>query len=104
MVPEGRSPDGGKDVSTFRYSPEDDDQPLVAIVEAVAWVKGEDVRDLDPLQRVVDIEALQAQMRAESSQFTSSRADSDSDELEVTFQYEGCEVSVSRGTIRISRD
>lgn len=100
-APEGRAPDGGEDETTFRYSLEEDDQPLVAIVEAVAWIKGVDFRDLEPLYRVIDVEELRKHMNREPSQFNPARSDSDHGDPEVTFRYEGCEVTVDRDTIRV---
>lgn len=101
MVPEGRAPDDGADDPTFRYSPEEEDQPLVAIVKAVAWVKGVDVRDLEPLHHVVDVDKLREHMSEDSGRSNQSSVDSDPAELEVTFQYEDCEVTVGRGTIDV---
>lgn len=104
MVPEGGPSGDEEDGPTFRYSPEEDDQPLVAIVEAVASVRGVDVRDLRPLHHVIDIDELRVYMGLESSQFTRSSADADYDEREVAFHYEGCEVTVGPGTIRVRQE
>lgn len=98
-----RSPDGGEDTPSFRYSLDEDNQPLIAIVEAVAWVKGVDVRELEPLYHVVDVEKLREHLRG-PSEFTRSSAGPDRDDPEVTFRYEDCTVTVRPDTITVRRE
>lgn len=102
MVPEGSGSNDGRDEITFGYSLEREAQPALAIVNAVAWVKGVDGRDLDPLQQVIDIGALAALLRQEQTEFTRSPGEEEPVELQVTFPYEGYVVTVTEDEVRVS--
>lgn len=91
--------DSSGDPFTFQYPPDTDDQPLLAIVESVAWVKGVDARELDPLHSVIDVDTLTDLLGRERPEF--DRSPNDPSNLTVTFRYEGCLVTVRRGHIAV---
>lgn len=62
--------------------------PVVAIVRAVAAVSNRDPTEMDPVHRVVDIDAL-------NTLCTPSTKKRDRDEVAVTFVYNGHRVRVS---------
>lgn len=68
-------------------------EPTTAVVETVAAVTNTKPTDLDVLHDVVDTSALNS--------FLTSNQDDDSDDLRVSFDYQGCTV-VARQTGRIS--
>lgn len=93
---------GAGDTYTFQYSSTDDEQPLVAIVESVAWVRGVDSRELEPLHRVINVDTLNdvlGQPRGEFARGTDAPSG-----LTVTFRYEGCLVTVTQDQITIERE
>lgn len=83
------------------YSIEDVDEPLLTIVEAVADVKGVDTLELQPLQSVINIDSLNTFMSEVSGDFYRSSSDDSTREPLVTFEYEGCEVTVKGRHVRV---
>lgn len=81
------------------YSPTDPDQPLLAIVKAVSELKDQTSRELSPLQRAIDLEALTELLgeRAEGHHHPPQRPTA---EILVRFRYEECEVKVGRTVVR----
>lgn len=105
MAPSGDRPDDSEDVFTFSYPPEADDQPSMAIVEAVSWVKGVPVTELDPLHRTVRTDTLNrffGESTRTGALYRSSERSSPS-ERTMTFGYEGLRVTVAPGEIRVER-
>lgn len=81
----GFDPTTGTFHAAFDAEPGSDvDSAVAAIVKTVATVTNRDATELDPLYWTVDAEALTALV-----------ASSRTDPLEVTFSYEGCQVTVS---------
>lgn len=101
MVPDSPG-DGSGDSYTFHYLADDDDQPLLAIVESVAWVKGVDARELEPLHYVIDIDTLVELLGGQRRDFT--RGANDPGSLTVTFRYEGCFVTVTPEEVTVERE
>lgn len=101
MVPDTTA-DGSGDAYTFHYPTDDDDQPLLAIVESVAWVKGVDARELEPLHHVIDVDTLNALVGGSRPEF--NRAAAKDAELTVTFRYEGCLVTVTSDRIAVEQE
>lgn len=80
------------------YSLENQDQPLLAIVEAVTEVTDRTYHELVPLQRAIDVEALTELLdseRAGSRQSTQRPSPG----MRVRFRYEGCQVEVGRTVV-----
>lgn len=100
MPPDSSDSQDNGDVYTFRYPPEEDEQPALALVNAVAWVKGVDAADLEPIGRVVNVDALSDLLRS-SDEFYRSSSDEDSCDLLVSFTYEDSRVTVRPGEIEI---
>lgn len=92
MVPDPPG-DGSGDSYTFHYLADNDDQPLLAIVESVAWVKGVDARELEPLHYAIDVETLSELLRGRRRDF--ARGADQPSSLTVKFRYEGCLVMVT---------
>lgn len=86
---------------TFRYSIDQSCQPILAIVEAVSWVKGVDARELEPLESAVDVKHLTRLFEDHGRPATRDAGRSRPTDLEVTFQYEGCLVTVTVGGLRV---
>lgn len=105
MDPGGTTPAGSGGEHVFHYSPDDDDQPAIAIAKAVSWVKDVDVCDLEPLHGAVDTEELDALFGNQSAgrEFYRSSNDRATANPTVTFRYEGCRVVVTSDEIRVSR-
>lgn len=103
MEPAAGPSDEMEDGFTFNYTPVDDDQPVVAITRAVAWVKDVDVLDLEPLHNVVDTDGLQQFIKKETNGVETERDSNDPFSAEhcLAFAYEGCNVVVSPGQIYV---
>lgn len=92
-VPTTATPSTDPDGSTARHRWDGETAPSVVIVEAVAEVTGEEPAEMPPLQRTIDMDALESLVgeRGESS-------------VRLSFEYVGTEVTVeSGGTIEVSR-
>lgn len=81
---------------TIQYAADDEDQPLLAIVDSVAWVNGVDVRELQPLHRAVDVDTLEDLLGRDGREFERSAAADAAAAVTVTFQYEGCRITVDQ--------
>lgn len=94
--------DNGK-LHEFTYSNNQGDQLVSAIVKAISWVKGVDVLNLEPLEDTVYTEGLQRIFtgKEEGNDFYRSSAASTSEFPQVSFEYEGCLVTVSPDKISI---
>jgi hypothetical protein len=93
-------PNGARDEEvSVQYAPSDPDEPVSTIVEAVASVKGVDTTALRPLQRTVDTDALHSLISHTESRM--HRSSVDSEDFRVSFDYEGCEVSITRNRVRV---
>lgn len=90
--------DGGSDPSqserpkTLRYGVPQQESHSEAVVKAVAAVTDTSVLDLDPLYDVLDPESLDQSFE---------RQRSDADNMEITFVFNGCDVTVSRGEVTV---
>lgn len=83
----GGSEGGGTNPHSFQYN----DFGVFGLVEAVAWVKNVDPADLDPLQSIIDCDALKALIESQGDTGVT-----------VSFEYEQCRVDVdSQGEIRV---
>lgn len=83
------SGDGGRVETIHRWDAGGNyGSPAESVIEAVAAVTGTDPRRLTPLYDVIDPEALDALFLADDSQPRESIGGT------VTFQFEGCEVTV----------
>ena len=97
-----------RDQFTFDYTGDGPDDLIISVVRAVAWVKGVDVADLEPLDAAVDSDQLIALFEVGSAgEEITRKADghgADGAEVtDVTFRYEGCIVTVGPGSIQIVR-
>lgn len=101
MVPDSPG-NGSGDSYTFHYLADNDDQPLLAIVESVAWVNGVDARELEPLHYVIDVDTLRELLGRQRRDF--SRGADDPSSLTVTFRYEGCLVTVTPDEVTVERE
>ena len=74
-----------------------------AVVEAVAWVKGVDVRDLDPLQNWIDTDVLTDLYGGSSAEEDFYRSSGRGPRVGpcLTFEYEGCTVTLTPEQVRI---
>lgn len=83
----------------FKFSEGSDSSPTVDIVEAVAWVKGVDATDLDPISRYLDADVLEDFYSSEYSgdDFLRGSNDTDSGRICVEFTYEDCLVTILGG-------
>lgn len=103
MDPDASRTDDTGEGHVFRYSAAGEDQPAIAIVKAVSWVKDVDVRALTPLHDVIDTEELQSLFKPRSADggFYRSSGEVTSADQTVTFEYEGCTVTVTDEEIRV---
>lgn len=91
-------PDG----SRFPYSVEDPDEPALTIVEAVSQVRGVDELDLKPLQHVIDTDSLSEILNGEQEFFRGGgQSRGESTDLQIAFEYEGCELTVMRDFVHV---
>lgn len=88
---------------TREYSIEDQEQPLVAIVDAVSEATGVDQQNLVPLERVINVDALTALLKSTRSDFYRS-APSSAPDVKVRFHYKGCLVEVDRSKVVVQLD
>lgn len=86
---------------TFTYSPEERDEPAITIVEAVAWLRNLRSQDLEPLQRIIDVDTLNGIFGGRQREFYGGSTDSGTSGLALSFQYGGCEVTVEQSRIRV---
>lgn len=99
LPPDSGDPDGPY---IFSYNAEEDCQPTLAIVEAVAWVKDTDRLELPPLYEAIDTERLNGLFgRSETGILYRSSSESESTDHALSFEYEGCDVEVTPDEIRI---
>lgn len=89
------------DPGTFQYSCDEVGQPVLAIVKAVSWVKGVDVCDLEPLYAVVDIESVTDLLVNPGQYVYRDDHRSEPADLQITFTYEGCRVTVTPDELRV---
>ena len=93
QVPTATAPSTGPDGSTARYRWDGETAPSVAIVEAVAEATGREPAEMPPLQRTIDMGALESLIaeRGESS-------------VRLSFEYVGTRVTVEAdGAIEVSQ-
>lgn len=84
---------------TFRYRSSENNQPLLAIVNAVSWFKGVDETDLEPIHNVVNIEQVNELFGGGDGDF--HRNTGDAGPIDLRFRYEGCLVTVRDDEIEI---
>lgn len=98
-------PDNGEK-QIFSYSTNQKGQPVSAILEAISWVKGTDISNLEPMENLVDTDGLKQLFtrQAGRSDFYRSSPDSPPEYPQVCFEYEGCLVTVSPGNFSIEPD
>lgn len=87
--------------NTFTYLPEEADEPVITIVKAVALVRGVRDHDLEPLQPTIDVDTLNELFGVQRGEFYRRATDSDTSEIELSFRYEGCKVTVEQGRVRV---
>lgn len=87
-----RQPDA--DVLTIEYDWTENDRPSLGVVKAVAAASGREPTEMPPLQRFVDVEALDALLTHEGAR---------SDGVTASFSYDGHDVVVDgTGAIRLA--
>lgn len=91
-----RGPDDSGGDRSFDFDPAARDHPSSVVVRGVARVTSRDVLDLEPLSDVVDADALDALFdgRGRQGDFYRSSARSETTGLHLSFEYEGCAVTV----------
>lgn len=87
-------PPGNESGNTFAYPAGGDNQPVGAIVQAIAWTKGTGVEDLEPLNDAVDTDALEDLFDGVREEDRRASAEFAPDFPSVSFLYEGCIVTV----------
>jgi len=95
-------PENG-DPHEFTYSIDQGTQLGSAIAEAISWVTGTDVLDIEPLAYVVDPEGLQRLFTGgkKRGDFYRSSAGSTEEYPQVSFEYEGYLVTVYPGRFTV---
>lgn len=96
-------PEESDGVYTFHYSPEEDGQPVIAIVRAIAWMKGVDPSALDPLHHTVDTGELYQYFSSDPPENLLFRSGGTQLDHSARFIYEGCDVEVVPETITVER-
>lgn len=96
-------PSGADNVS-FTFSPEEESEPVVTVVNAVAWTKSVEPLNLEPLHSIVDVEALNQLVTGDAAQASGITKTSEAVGLPVTFRYEGCEVTVEEDRVRVESE
>jgi len=99
-------PPDNREQQIFSYSPDQKGQLVSAIGEAISWVNGTDVPNLEPLENVVDTDGLKQLFTGKEGggDFYRSSADSSVEYPQVSFEYEDCIVRVYPGNISIEPD
>lgn len=93
--------DESADAVSFTYDPDEDYEPLITIVRAVAWANGVDIDDLEPLGNVVNTDALLDLLTHDSRPTYRHPTEAQSEDPGVSFQYEGHTVWVGGGVVRL---
>lgn len=94
--------DGSGNTYTCYYGSDEPDQPLTAIVQAVSAMKGVDVRELEPIYYSIDIERLNG-LAGRHPSTDRGRPTDPPTELMVTFEYEGCRITVGDEHVSVTR-
>lgn len=97
------TPDDANNAVSLSYSTDEVDEPVLTVIEAVATVKGLDETALEPLNHAVDVDALRAIFGTDNEDAGGSTVGDDLAEVTVTFDYEGCEVTVEQNRVHVSR-
>lgn len=93
-------------VNTFAYSADQDGQPVLAIVEATAWLKKTDITNLEPLEDAIDTKALRILFSGKQSR-KDNREQSTHYSPEfphISFMYEECIVTVYPDRIKLESE
>lgn len=88
-------PDGGTDrnrPARLTYAIDDDEKPSTAVVRAVAALTNRRILDLDPLYDVIDPTHIDGVFE---------NADGNQRQIEISFTFNGCAVTITREEIRI---
>lgn len=94
MASNGGTDDDEKE-HEFLFPTGDADERFIDIVEAVADVKGVDVRDLRPLSEAVDVEMLYELLEVlEPNEFYRSSSNEPASRSLFRFEYEGCVIEI----------
>lgn len=93
--------DGSDGRATFDYSSGELDEPALTIVEAVGRITGNERTELDPLESVIDTDALSVLFAGAPGETYGGSARPASTSIAVTFRYEGCVVTVEDGRVRV---
>lgn len=92
--------EAARDDLLVHYAPERPDQPVSAIVDAVSSVKSTDSSELEPLSRVIDTDAL-CDLFGGRDERAVAGGDLAHADPRVTFEYEGCVLTVTADRISI---
>ncbi|WP_246998112.1 HalOD1 output domain-containing protein [Halosolutus gelatinilyticus] len=90
--------DGGSDfdasdpTSELSAAPGEDETPSIVVVRAVATLTNTSPIDLDPLYHAIDPDHLDRVVQS---------ADESAVRMEISFRYQGCEVTVTEDEIRV---
>lgn len=103
MTTESPPASGPEEPYVRQYRAGAPDQPLTAIVEAVSSVKGIDVRELDPIYYAIDIERLNGLAGQNQFGHREGPTEPNPTDLSVTFEYEGCQITVEDERVSVRR-
>lgn len=102
MSPSDAVPRDSDDRFTFSYRSDEAGQPMKAVIDAMAWTKGVAPTDLDPLNYSIAVDELNGLFdRADPGLLYRSSSDQTRANHTVTFEYEGCTVTVTPDVIQI---
>lgn len=89
------------DPASFQFAAAEPDEPAMTVITAVAEIKGVRLTDLEPLNDVIDPDALSALFSGEGGAFRRGERGTVPSGLTLTFRYVGCDVTVQQGRVRV---
>lgn len=102
MSPPGANSGESDNRYTFFYRSDEDNQPVMTVIEAVAWIKGVDALELEPLYDTVNVDDIYGLFsRNHPGVLYRSTTDSATANQELSFDYEGCRVTVNPNEVQI---
>ena len=94
---DGREPSPAIESADVTYTLDEDEHPSGAVVRAVASLTNTAVLDLNPLYDVIDPDHL-------NSLFADIPDDGSTEQSTVTFNFNGCTVTVTRNVVHVRED
>lgn len=102
MSPTDSMPRDSDDGFTVSYRSGEDGQPMLAIIDAIARTKDVSPTELEPLHYSIGVDELNGLFgRSDPAILYRSSSDSTPANHTVTFEYEGCNVTVTPDLIHI---